>query len=269
MWRLAQLAAASTRRRSQLWLDFLAALSGGSVSPDGTDKVAGLFDFGGLIASLTGHAEMTDQLIDSTPSDLVGSPEDPAGPQTKHIRVRQVIGTLTFSFSSANGQDKAETIGKVLENNIESDTGGFSPHNMYGLGLRHYADQTVDGGSSSNSETTGTPPDPSTFQADVQGTSTLETGDVVAGNVDNTKVCQVNNADPAQCQPQVVRWIVLPGRPTILTRPVTTNRDRDGAHGQDGDAGGRPRRAGSLGRGHVRSRRRGTRRDAACHRCRD
>ena len=93
---------------------------------------------------------------------------------------------------------------------------------MYGLGLRHYADQTVDGGSSSNSETTGTPPDPSTFQADVQGTSTLETGDVVAGNVDNTKVCQVNNADPAQCQPQVVRWIVLPGRPTILTRPVTT-----------------------------------------------
>ena len=47
--------------------DFLAALSGGSVAPDGTDEVAGLFDFGGLIASLTGHAEMTDQLIDSTP----------------------------------------------------------------------------------------------------------------------------------------------------------------------------------------------------------
>ena len=127
----------------------------------------------------------------------------------------------------------------MKENYRESGT-GVSPYNMYGLGLHHYADQTVDGGSSSDSETSGTPPDPSTFQADVQGTSTLETGDVVGGNVDNTKVCQVNNADPAQCQPQVVRWIVLPGRPTVLTRPVTTNTDRDGAHGQDGDASGRP-----------------------------
>ena len=79
------------------------------MSPDGTSEVAGLFDFGGLIALLTGHADVTDQLVDSTPSDLVGTAEDPAGPQTKHIRVRQVIGVLTFAFSSANGQDKTET----------------------------------------------------------------------------------------------------------------------------------------------------------------
>ena len=200
---------------------FLAALSGGSVAPDGTDEVAGLFDFGGLIASLTGHAELVDQLVDSTPSDLSGSPEDPAGPQTAHIRVRQVIGTLTFSFSSANGQDTTETGGAVVARDTEADTGGISRHNSYQRGPRQYADQEVDGASSSASQTTGTPPDPSTFEADVKATSTLETGDVVAGNVDNTKVCQVHNADPAQCHPQVVRWIVLPGRPTVLTRPVT------------------------------------------------
>ena len=82
---------------------------------------------------------------------------------------------------------------------------------MYGLGAPPLRRPDGDGESTSTSETTGTPPDPSTFEADVQGTSTLETGDVVAGNVDNTKVCQVHNTDPAQCQPQVVRWIVLPG----------------------------------------------------------
>ena len=75
------------------------------------------------------------------------------------------------------------------------------------------------GDSTSSSESTGTPPDPDTFVADINGTSTVQTGDVVAGNVDNTKICQVHNADPTQCTPQVVRWIVLPGRPTPI--PLT------------------------------------------------
>jgi len=200
--------------------DFLAALSGGTVSPDGTADVAGLFDFGGLIAQLTGHADALDQVVGSAPTDLVGPADDPAAPQTKHTRIRQVIGVLTFAFSSANGQDTSEAQANVVHNDTETNDIGITVANGFNTSLPHHAEQTVVGGSSSASDSTGDPPDPDSFVADVTGVGTLQTGDVVAGNVDNTKVCQVHNADPVQCDP-VIRWIVLPGRPTVLTAPLT------------------------------------------------
>ncbi len=58
------------------------------------------------------RGDAIDQVVDSTPTDLVGPADDPAAPQTKHTRIRQVIGVLTFAFSSANGQDKSETTGE-------------------------------------------------------------------------------------------------------------------------------------------------------------
>ena len=41
----------------------------------------------------------------------------------------------------------------------------------------------------------------------------MTTGDAVAGNVDRTSVCQLNDADPAFCKPKIIRFIINPGHP--------------------------------------------------------
>ena len=82
---------------AQALADFLLALSGGAVAPGGTTEVAGLLDFGALVATLAGHAEVTDSLLDAAPTDLLEG-DDSSGPQTTGVRVRQIIGVLTFAF---------------------------------------------------------------------------------------------------------------------------------------------------------------------------
>ncbi len=78
--------------------DFLTALSAGTVAPDGTTTVAGLFDFGALIAQLTGKADVIDTLAAQTPGDLIGErpvrPADEAHPGSSdhrgaHVRVQR------------------------------------------------------------------------------------------------------------------------------------------------------------------------------------
>jgi hypothetical protein len=195
--------------------DFLTALSAGSVAPDGTTTVAGLFDFGALIAQLTGHAEVIDTLADQTPDDLLG--DDPSNPQSKRIRVRQVIGVLTFAFSDANGTQTAEVGGYVKDKLAETDDPFFSNGNAYTDVKKTFADQRVLPTGSASSESEGNPPDPSNFDPDVEGTAEVTTGDAVAGNVDKTRVCQLNNADPMFCQPRIIRFIINPGTRTIIT----------------------------------------------------
>ena len=141
------------RRRHQLAGDrrlspsFLAALSGGSV-------VARRHRRGGRplrlrwpdrLAHRSRGDDRSARRLDARQISS-GLPKIPQARRRKHIRVRQVIGTLTFSFSSANGQDTTETVGKVVENDTETDDGRrSSAHNADQLGLRHFADQTVDG----------------------------------------------------------------------------------------------------------------------------
>ena len=195
--------------------DFLTALSAGSVAPDGTTTVAGLFDFGALIAQLTGRADVIDTLTDQTPGELTG--DDPSNPQTEHIRVRQVIGVLSFAFSDANGTQNAQLDGAVQDKNSESDDDFTSWANQYVDVKRALASQTVEGENTASSSSEGTPPDPSTFDPDVLGSAEVNTGDATAGNIDRTSVCQLNNADPAFCEPRIVRFIINPGTRTIIT----------------------------------------------------
>ena len=102
--------------------DFLAALSGGSVSPDGTDRRrrAVRLRWPDRVADGSRGDDRPARRLDARRTSSA-RPTIPRARRRKHIRVRQVIGTLTFSFSSANGQDKAETIGKVTENDTETD----------------------------------------------------------------------------------------------------------------------------------------------------
>ena len=199
--------------------DFLTALSAGTVAPDGTTTVAGLFDFGALIAQLTGKADVVDTLADQTPDDLVG--DDPSEPQAQHIRVRQVIGVLTFAFSDANGTQQTEVNSVLLDKNSETDDDFTSWANTFTDVKKAFADQVVQGASTSSSSSEGTPPDPSTFDPDVVGNADVTTGDAVAGNVDRTSVCQLNNADPAFCEPKIIRFIINPGTRTIITTTRT------------------------------------------------
>lgn len=202
---------------AQRLADFLLALSGGVVAPDGTTEVAGLFDFGPLVATLTGHAEITDSLLEGAPTDLLEGDES-SEEQTTGVRVRQVIGVLTFAFSSANGNVEVETDGDTKEQLVETDEQAMSTANQIITPAARLADQTVAGASTSESSSVGNPPDPSTFEADVTGSAEIETGDAVAGNVARTRICQVHNVDPEICVPKVIRWIVNPTVSTIITR---------------------------------------------------
>ncbi len=204
---------------AQALADFLLALSGGVVAPDGTTEVAGLFDFGPLVATLTGHAEITDSLLDAAPTDLLEGDES-SEEQTTGVRVRQVIGMLTFAFSSANSNVEVETDIDMKEQLVETDEQAMSTANQIVTSAARVADQTVQGVSTSESSSVGNPPDPSTFEADVTGSASIETGDAVAGNVERTRVCQVHNVDPGICLPRVIRWIVNPTVSTIITRTI-------------------------------------------------
>lgn len=202
---------------AQRLADFLLALSGGVVAPDGTTEVAGLFDFGPLVATLTGHAEITDSLLEGAPTDLLEGDES-SEEQTTGVRVRQVIGVLTFAFSSANGNVEVETDSDTKEQLVETDEQAMSTANQIITPAARLADQTVAGASTSERSSVGNPPDPSTFEADVTGSAEIETGDAVAGNVARTRICQVHNVDPEICVPKVIRWIVNPTVSTIITR---------------------------------------------------
>ncbi len=208
---------ASLRPPRQALADFLLALSGGAVAPDGTTEVAGLFDFGALVATLAGHAEVTDSLLDAAPTDLLEG-DDSSGPQTTGVRVRQIIGVLTFAFSSANGSVEVESDADVKQRVVETDAEAMSSANQLVTSAQRHADQTVQGTSSSETESVGNPPDPATFVADVTGSAEIDTGDAVAGNVPRTRVCQVHNVDADICLPKVIRWIVNPGVGTFITR---------------------------------------------------
>ncbi|HET9666973.1 MAG TPA: hypothetical protein VFP09_09465, partial [Desertimonas sp.] len=109
--------------------EFLLALSCGAVAPDGTSEVAGLFDFGPLVATLTGHAEITDSLLEAAPTDLIEGDES-SDEQSTGIRVRQVIGVLTFAFSSANGNLEVETDANVNQKLVETDRAFMSSANQ-------------------------------------------------------------------------------------------------------------------------------------------
>jgi hypothetical protein len=207
----------SSSPASQALADFLLALSGGVVAPDGTSEVAGLFDFGPLVATLTGHAEITDSLLEAAPTDLLEG-QASSEEQTTGVRVRQVIGVLTFAFSSANGNVEVETDADMRERLVETDANAMSTANQLVTPAARLADQTVEGTSTSESSSVGNPPDLSTFEADVTGSAEIETGAAVAGNVDRTRVCQVHNVDPGICVPRVIRWIVNPTVSTIITR---------------------------------------------------
>ena len=202
---------------AQALADFLLALSGGAVAPDGTTEVAGLFDFGALVATLAGHAEVTDSLLDAAPTDLLEG-DDSSGQQTTGVRVRQIIGVLTFAFSSANGNVEVESDADVKQRVVETDAEAMSSANQLVTSAQRHADQTVQGTSSSETESVGNPPDPATFVADVTGSAEIDTGDAVAGNVPRTRVCQVHNVDADICLPKVIRWIVNPGVGTFITR---------------------------------------------------
>ena len=151
----------------------------------------------------------------SAPDDLIG--DDPSNPQTKNIRVRQVIGVLTFAFSDANGTPQTEVNGVLQDKNSETDDNVTSWANAYNDVKKAFASQTVQGESTASSSSEGTPPDPSNFDPDVVGSAEVNTGDATAGNVDRTTVCQLNNADPAFCEPRIVRFIINPGTRTIIT----------------------------------------------------
>ncbi len=120
------------------------ALSGGVVAPDGTSEVAGLFDFGPLVATLTGHAEITDSLLEGAPTDLLEGDES-SEEQTTGVRVRQVIGVLTFAFSSANGNVEVETDSDTKEQLVETDEQAMSTANQIITPAARLADQTVAG----------------------------------------------------------------------------------------------------------------------------
>ena len=180
---------------AQALADFLLALSGGVVAPDGTTEVAGLFDFGPLVATLTGHAEITDSLLDAAPTDLLEGDES-SEEQTTGVRVRQVIGMLTFAFSSANSNVEVETDIDMKEQLVETDEQAMSTANQIVTSAARVADQTVQGVSTSESSSVGNPPDPSTFEADVTGSASIETGDAVAGNVERTASVRYTTSIP-------------------------------------------------------------------------
>ena len=135
-------------------------------SPDGTDKVPLPFNFGGLIARSPVTAEMTDQLSTrphQTSSDLLRIPRaaDQAHPR------RQVIGTLTFSFSSANGKTRPDDRQGAREQHRERHRWLLAAQHVRPRApplRRPDGERGIDLGQRDH----GTPPDPSTFQADVR-----------------------------------------------------------------------------------------------------